>query len=215
VELPRAAGLVEASAATRTYPPQVAALALHGGAGPGRGAELAAGVREVADQVQSALPDLERSAAELADRFAHIDRLFAIGRGPDLATARELSLKLLETCRVAAQPLTATDLSHGPVAALDGSFPVWAIASQDASLPAMREAAARARATGAALVVSGSAAAGFVEADYRIPVPAPTLPLLAPLSSVVPGQLFARALATAKGLDPDSPAGITKVTLVP
>ncbi|MGZ8695072.1 MAG: SIS domain-containing protein [Gaiellaceae bacterium] len=215
VVLPLAAGREEAIAATRTYTAQVAALALLAGCCSGRGAELATGVRDVADQLESALPVLEQSAAELADRFVRIDRLFAIGRGPDLATARELSLKLLETCRVAAQPLTATDLSHGPVAALDGSFPVWAIASQDASLPAMREAAARARATGAELVVSGSAAAGFVDADHRIPVPAPRLPQLAPLSSVVPGQLFARALATAKGLDPDSPAGITKVTLVP
>ena len=58
--------------------------------------------------------------------------MFVIGRGPEFATAREISLKLLETCRVAAEPLTATDLAHGPVAALDGLFPVWAIASDDA-----------------------------------------------------------------------------------
>ena len=74
--------------------------------------------------------------------------MFVIGRGTEFATAREISLKLLETCRVAAEPLTATDLIHGPVAAIDGLFPVWTIASADESLPAVREAAARARAAG-------------------------------------------------------------------
>src|SRR3712207_8282697 len=50
-----------------------------------------------------------------------------------ISTAREIALKLLETCRIAAEPLTATDLLHGPVAAVDGLFPVWTVASDDES----------------------------------------------------------------------------------
>jgi glucosamine--fructose-6-phosphate aminotransferase (isomerizing) len=46
-----------------------------------------------------------------------------------------------------------------------------------------------------------------------VPVPAPSLSVLAPLLSVAPGQLLAKALAQAKGLDPDRPSGLTKVTL--
>jgi glucosamine--fructose-6-phosphate aminotransferase (isomerizing) len=80
-------------------------------------------------------------------------------------------LKLTETCRVAAEPLTATDLSHGPVAALDHLFPVWAIASPDDALPAVLDACARAREAGAAIVASGSAAAEIVGAAYVLPVP--------------------------------------------
>jgi glucosamine--fructose-6-phosphate aminotransferase (isomerizing) len=49
--------------------------------------------------------------------------------------------------------------------------------------------------------------------DYVLPVPTPRSPLLSPLLSVVPGQLFACALARAKGLNPDSPRGLTKITL--
>ena len=63
--------------------------------------------------------------------------------GVGFATAREIALKLLETCRIAAEPLTATDLAHGPVAALDPLFPVWAIASSDNTLQTVKEAAAR------------------------------------------------------------------------
>jgi glucosamine--fructose-6-phosphate aminotransferase (isomerizing) len=50
-------------------------------------------------------------------------------------------------------------------------------------------------------------------AAHVLPVPEAPLPVLAPLLSVVPGQLFAATLARAKGLDPDRPEGLTKVTL--
>jgi glutamine---fructose-6-phosphate transaminase (isomerizing) len=69
------------------------------------------------------------------------------------------------------------------------------------------------RETGAALVASGSAAERIEGASYVIPTPKPPLSLLSPLLSVVPGQLFAWALARAKGLDPDQPRGLSKVTL--
>jgi glucosamine--fructose-6-phosphate aminotransferase (isomerizing) len=76
----------------------------------------------------------------------------------------------------------------------------------------MLEAAARVRETGAALVVSGSAAESVQGADYSLPVPVPPLPLLSPLLSVIPGQLFAWAVSRAKRLDPDRPSGLSKVT---
>jgi glutamine---fructose-6-phosphate transaminase (isomerizing) len=63
------------------------------------------------------------------------------------------------------------------------------------------------------LIASGSRASAIKGAEYSLPTPEPSSPLLAPLLSVVPGQLFAWAVARAKGLDPDSPRGLTKVTL--
>ena len=65
----------------------------------------------------------------VAIQFAFVGRMFVIGRGHEFATAREIALKLLETCYIAAEPLTATDLAHGPIAALDPLFPVWAVSS--------------------------------------------------------------------------------------
>ena len=138
----------------------------------------------------------------------------SIGRGVEFATAREIALKLLETCRIAAEPLTATDLAHGPVAALDPLFPVWAIASR------RRHAGARAggRDAGRARWARRSSRAAprptrSTGAAYALPVPTPGLALLSPLLSVVPGQLFAWALARARGLDADAPHGLAKVTL--
>ena len=98
--------------------------------------------------------------------------MFVIGRGPEFATAREIALKLLETCRVAAEPLTATDLAHGPVAALDPNFPVWTIASDDATLPAVLEAAARVRAARRDRCSRAERAADRIEgAAFSLPAP--------------------------------------------
>jgi glutamine---fructose-6-phosphate transaminase (isomerizing) len=207
------AGAERAVAATKTYTNTLAALVLLAGHLAGEGARIADGIRQAAARMTEALPAFTRSAEALAVPFAYTGRMFVIGRGVEFATAREIALKLLETCRVAAEPLTATDLAHGPVAALDPLFPVWAIASPDATLPAVQEAALRIHEMGATVVASGTAASAVAGSQYTLPVPALDEPLLSPLLSVVPGQLFAGALARARGLDPDAPHGLSKVTL--
>ena len=211
--LPLEAGHERSVAATKTYTNQLAALALLAGAVAGRGEEIAEALSRTAALLAEAIPSLEAAVAAVAVPFAFVGRMFVVGRGLEFATAREIALKLTETCRVAAEALTATDLAHGPIAALDPLFPVWTIASRDASLPAALDAAARAREAGATIVASGSAASDIEGAAYALPVPEAPNKLLAPLLSVVPGQLFAAALADAKGLDPDRPHGLSKVTL--
>jgi glucosamine--fructose-6-phosphate aminotransferase (isomerizing) len=210
--LPLVAGPERAVAASKTYVNELAALALLAGGAAGRGAETADALRRTADLLAGSLDSLERAVTPVATAFAYVGRMYVIGRGIEFATAREVALKLTETCRVAAEPLTATDLAHGPIAALDAMFPVWTIASRDESLPAVVDAARRVREAGATVVASGNAASEIEGAAYELAVPEAPTPILAPLLSVVPGQLFAAALAQAKGLDPDKPVGLTKVT---
>jgi glutamine---fructose-6-phosphate transaminase (isomerizing) len=210
--LPLAAGSERSVAASKTYLNQLAAIVLFAGYLAGRGPEISEGLRRVAELVAGELEPLERAVAPVATAFAYVGRMYVIGRGLEFSSAREIALKLTETCRVAAEPLTSTDLSHGPIAALDAMFPVWTIASPDESLPALVEAAARVREAGATLVASGSAANEVAGAAWRLPVPTAPLSVLAPLLSVLPGQLFAAALAQAKGLDADLPERLSKVT---
>jgi glutamine---fructose-6-phosphate transaminase (isomerizing) len=215
VTLPLAAGPERSVAASKTYLNTVAAMLLLAGSAAGRREETAEVIRTTAGVLRTALPALEEAASRLATAFAYVGRMYVIGRGIEFATAREIALKLTETCRVAAEPLTATDLVHGPIAAVDALVPVWTIASPDESLHAVKDAAARARDAGAVLIASGSAASDIDGAAYLLPVPPAPTPLAAPLLSVVAGQLFAAALARMKGLDPDQPERLSKVTLAP
>ena len=211
--LPLLAGPERSVAASKTYMNQLASLALLAGAAAGKSRKVADGLRRVTEQMAEMLGPLELRAAEIAPAFTYVERMFVIGRGFELATAREVALKLTETCRVAAEPLTATDLAHGPVAAIEALFPVWTIAAHDETLAAVLEAAERAKRAGATLVASGSAASRIPGAAFALPTPRAPRPAFAPLLSVVAGQLFAAALARAKGLDADRPEQLTKVTL--
>ena len=210
--LPLRAGPERAVAATKTYSNQIAALGLLAAHTAGDPGPYTADLEGVIAALPGLIARLEEEVTQVAVPFVYTGRMFVIGRGPEYATAREIALKLLETCRVAAEPLTATDLAHGPVAALDSLFPVWAIAADDATLPSVVEATTRAREAGATVVASGSAA-DALDADFVLSTPTPRSPLLGPLTSVIAGQLFAWALARAKGLDPDEPRGLSKVTL--
>ena len=214
IALPLAAGPERAVAATKTYLNQLAGLALLAGATAGQSV-VGEQIRRVAELLAEAVEPLERAVARVTIPFAYVGRMFVIGRGLEFATAREIALKLTETCQIAAEPLTATALAHGPMAALDPLFPVWAIASPDETLPAVLDAARTVRKVGGTLVASGSAASQVAGADYMLPVPEAPASVLAPLLSVLPGQLFSAALAQAKGLDPDQPRGLSKVTLAP
>ena len=213
IVVPLNAGPERAVAATKTYVNQLGAIALLADAIGGRHGEMADGLRRTAELIEGALDTLAQPSADAARPLAFTGRLFAVGRGVEFATAREVALKLTETCRIAAEPLTTTDLAHGPVAALDPLFPVWAVATRDPCLPTVLEAAWRVRAAGAFLIASGDAAPEVEGAAVMLPLPEAPIPVLSPLLSIIPGQLVALVLAEARGLDPDKPAGLDKVTL--
>ena len=136
--VPLAAGPERAVAATKTYTNELAALALLAGHAGGRGDDVEEGLAACRGLLEDAIAALERAVVPAAASFAFVGRMYVLGRGVELATAREIALKLTETCRVVAEPLTATDFAHGPVAALDPLFPVWVIASDDPAPPGRR-----------------------------------------------------------------------------
>ena len=195
------AGAERALPATKTYLTSVAALALLAS-----GAALAPSVLEVADLLEEVV-SLDVVAA--AEALAEVERLVVAGRGFELATAREIALKLVETARLTADAMTTTAVAHGPLSALGERFPLLLVASEDAALPAAKALAKKARGVGVPVVSVGNV-------DWAtLRVPRAPDPALAPLLSVVPGQVLAHALAGARGLDADRPAHLTKVIAAP
>jgi len=178
------------------------------------GSEAGAGVEgllAVPDAVEAML-EVAPAAEVLAERLTYVDTLVVSGRGFAYSTALELSLKLKETCYVTAVGLSYADLVHGPIAIVDADTPALLVAAASGPvLPEMTGLAGRIADAGADVYGIGG------DADFaavcRSALPGPSLPEhLAPFALVVPGQLLVEALARTKGLDPDAPRGLDKVT---
>jgi fructoselysine-6-P-deglycase FrlB-like protein len=207
------AGDEQAVPATKTYTTQLAAMvvlatALSGSPGAGIDVEALERVPEAAAGMLEVAP----AAEELAERLVGVDTLVVSGRGFAYSTALELALKLKEACYLTAVGLSYADLVHGPIAIVDAGTPALLVAAGDGPMvPEMTGLARRIAATGAPVYGMGGDP-GFAAA-CRAALPGPALPEhLAPLALVVPGQLLAEALARAKGIDPDAPRGLRKVT---
>jgi glucosamine 6-phosphate synthetase-like amidotransferase/phosphosugar isomerase protein len=205
------AGTELAVPATKTYTTQLAALAvlaLSIAKGPGAGVEALAGVPDAVE----AMLDVAPNAEALAERLTYVDTLVVSGRGFAYSTALELSLKLKETCYVTAVGLSYADLVHGPIAIVDADTPALLVAAASGPLLPEMTGLAR-RIAGARADVYGIGGDPDFAAVCRSALPGPSLPEhLAPFALVVPGQLLVEALARAKGLDPDAPRGLDKVT---
>jgi glucosamine--fructose-6-phosphate aminotransferase (isomerizing) len=204
------AGTELAVPATKTFTTQLLALALLGLALRGDDAALD-GLERVAPAVHEAL-GTATAAEQLAGSLAPVRRLVVSGRGYASAVALELALKLEEACYVTAMGMSGADLQHGPIAVVDAETPALLVAAADGPvLPGVRALAARVRDAGAAayaITADAELAAACTSA-----LPGTELPEhLAPVALVVPGQLLVEALARAKGIDPDAPRGLRKVT---
>lgn len=204
------AGREQAVAATKTYTSQLAALAMFWAAWTGD-AGLAAALRDDVPRAMSAALAIENGVTQVAARLSHADTLLVTGRGYNYATALETALKVKETCYLAAMPFSAADLMHGPIAMVEPRYPVLLFAAPGKTLADMLALAADLRARGAeTFVVGHGVAAGDASAVLAVEMPVPEA--LSPLIAVLPGQLLALHLSLARGLDPDKPRGLSKVT---
>lgn len=207
---PLLAGEERAIAATKSYTAQLLALALLSTAlhpTPERWREL----ERVPGAVAQAL-ELAAAVQAGAATFRAEQRLVVIGRGFNYATAFEIALKIEELSAVVAEPYSSADFRHGPIALVDPGFPVVAIAVTGAVLADVVSLLAELEQRQAALLIISDRAELLARARLPLALPTGVPEWLSPIVAVVPGQLFAVALAQARGLDPDHPRGLQKVT---
>ena len=206
------AGKETSVAATKTYTGQMLLLYLLAYALGG-----AVRVREldrVPDLVDSAL-SLEREIRELSVRYRFMHHAVVVGRGLNYANAFEFALKLMETCYVVAERFSSADFMHGPIAMVEPSFPVFAFAPPGATWGSMEGTLHKLQALRAEVVAVTDAGNPYAtgSATRIIRINRRMKEVLTPIPYVVPAQLFAACLAEEKGLDPDQPRTLNKVTL--
>ena len=173
---------------------------------------------EMPAKIQTVLDDLDR-VREMARFMADTRSVLFLGRHVGYPVALEGALKLKELAYIHAEGFAAGELKHGPIALIEAGQPVFVIVPSPSSEHGLHDKVISSiqeiRARGARTIViaeeGDEAVVPFADEVIRVPV---TPTLLAPLVTVVPLQVFACELASAKGLDVDQPRNLAKSVTV-
>ena len=166
---------------------------------------LAAALERLPERLEAALACDWSGAVPL---LAPAQSLYVVGRGLGFGIAHEWALKLKETSGLHAEALSAAEVRHGPRAVIEQGFPVLALALDDAAGRDAATFAAELADNGHIVAVASAAPV----AGHHLPLPPPLHPLLDPIVAVQAFYPLAASLAAARGLDPDQPRGLSKVT---
>ncbi|NIZ62405.1 aminotransferase [Sedimentitalea sp. CY04] len=160
-----------------------------------------------------ALPDQLAAAArinwpEVREAIGAQQSLFTLGRGPVLAMSNEAALKFKETCQLHAESYSSAEVLHGPVSIVGEQFPVLGFAAADAAEGALADVADQVADKGARVfattpMVQGATCIEHIRTKHG---------LTDPLSLIVSFYSMVEAFATSRGVDPDAPRHLKKVT---
>ena len=208
--MPIYAGEERAVAATKTYVGQLAALAMLSTAlaeDEPRRNEL-----EVLPEQMASCLSMNDRLCEAADAFRAAERFVVLGRGYNCSTAFETALKIKETSYIMADPYSQADFLHGPVAMLDQHLPVIAVSCGTRWIEETRSVVARVRDQRAPVIAVSDRSEVLDAADASLALPKQVPEWLSPMVAIIPGQLWAAALSSRRGTEPDAPRGLSKVT---
>jgi glucosamine--fructose-6-phosphate aminotransferase (isomerizing) len=205
------AGLEKSVAATKTFTTQIFLLALLASMWAGNKA-LGDELLTVPGRISWALEssgDIEKTVS----RYRFMQECFVLARGVNYAVSLEAALKIQETTYVRAKAFATSDFQHGPIAMIDRDIPVIIYAPDGPSLKDMTEMIGRMREGQIeTLVVSNNKAARDM-GTCSFAIPETDNDAISPFFNVVVAQMFACQLALVKGMNPDSPRGLNKITI--
>jgi glucosamine--fructose-6-phosphate aminotransferase (isomerizing) len=217
------AGLEIGVAATKTFVSQVAAMyllglrlaELRGTMARDRLTTLIRELKSIPSKIEETIADTDEQVKEVA-REEHDQRFFMyLGRHIGLSVALEAALKLKEISYIPADAYAAGEMKHGPIALLDESTPVVAVATDSPVLEKLLSNIEEVRARGADVIAVASEGADQVAevADRTLFIPR-TDWILQPILAIVPLQLLAYHVARENGLNVDQPRNLAKTVTV-
>jgi glucosamine--fructose-6-phosphate aminotransferase (isomerizing) len=202
------AGKERSVAATKTYTSQLMLLYMLAEALCGGNFEP---LHSIPLYAQAAV-DLAARIEEFVERYRFMDHCVVVGRGVNYASACELAIKLMETCYVMAEPFSSADFLHGPIAMVQRDFPVLLFAPPGKLFPYLMDLAEKLRKLKADTLLISSEKKILRHANCGIEIPTHVPDLYTPIPYIIPGQILAAKLSVFKGLSPDRPRSLTKVT---
>lgn len=193
--LPLHVGAEKAVAATKSYLATLSAILQLVSVWSGNTA-LQQAVQQLPQSLQAAIALPQQLTAQALENVAH---LVVLGRGLGYAISREIALKLKEVCGIHAEAFSSAEFLHGPVTLVKNQFAIVDVTIEDESLIAHRSQIGDVRSRGAAIVQLHHRG---VNADARV------LPLLVLQRFYLDVEVVARS----RGINPDAPPGLNKVT---
>lgn len=200
----------KAVAATKSYTASLASLALISGMFSGNHDHLHD--LERIPELMELTFDALRDSMNHVERYVFMQHCAVLGRGYNYSTTFEVALKIKELNRIVAEPYSSADFRHGPIATVSNNFPVILVAPRGAISDDIAELLARLKRLQAELLVISDDQGLLRQANLALPIPEGLPEWLTPLVAILPGQMFAMQLTKEKGLNPDQPEGLTKVT---
>ena len=200
-----AAGPEKSIAATKSFIAQLVA-GTHLVASWSRDDALIEALKQVPDTLGRALAsDWSAAIAPLVDA----DRLLVIARGASLAIAAEMALKFKEVCGIQAEAFSAAEVRHGPMALIGAGYPLLVLAPRGPEQAEVLAFAADMRRQGASVLL----AAPNPHPEAQLPLAVAEYEVLDAVSAIQSFYVMVEALARARGLNPDQPPRLKKVTL--
>jgi glucosamine--fructose-6-phosphate aminotransferase (isomerizing) len=201
--VPLLAGPEKSVAATKTYLASVCAIAALVSAWASDD-KLTAALAGLPEQMREAW---HLNWSEAIARLTPARDLYTIGRGVGFGCAQEAALKFKETCGLHAEAFSAAEVHHGPMALVKPGFPVLLLSQNDETRAGMIELANSVSRTGADLLVAG------FEAPAALKLPTVNAhPAVEPILMAQSFYRMVNALALARGLNPDRPPNLNKIT---
>jgi len=166
---------------------------------------LRAAIHDLPNKLEEAVNiDWPGARAALGSR----NSIFCLGRGPAYAISNEAALKFKETCQIHAESYSSAEVLHGPVSIVDGGFPVIALASADEAEDALASVADE---------IAGKGATVFATSDKVrqanvLPVTRTGHALTDPITLIASFYAMVERTAASRGINPDAPRHLKKVT---
>lgn len=196
-------------AATKTYTGQLTLIAMLSKVLAGQ--DPAEDLSPLPDAVEAALATYS-IVEELAAHFWSIRHIAVIGRGFNYATSYEIALKLKEMTYTMAAPYSSADFIHGPLALIEPGFPIILIAPSGKIKSQLLSFIQTTRDLGAKLIVISDDDEMLSLSDHPIALNVSVPEWLSPIVTIIPGQLLGMHLAHLRGIHPDTPRTIRKIT---
>lgn len=156
--------------------------------------------------------ELKETVREMAERYIFMENCVVVGRGLNYGNSFELALKLMETCYVVAERFSSADFFHGPLAMVERRFPIIMFAPKGVTARSSIDLLKRLKALNAdSFSITNDQRIARLSSRSLLMNPSID-EILSPIPFVMPAQLFAAYLSEARGLDPDKPRSLSKVT---